>query len=157
MLLKSVQNHCSSTVNFPFEYWTKLKIPSKIKRSVCFLLLLPCYWALKLREKGTCCISNLFPHGPRNPNEAYFHWNPERLGMGRQIGQINSGAFGVFSAELSAPILVQLHESIIQQLFLQKTKPSLYPHPKYFFGIRIWIWAAKNKGFSLRVSVVRVS
>jgi hypothetical protein len=29
------------------------------------------------------------------------------LGLGRQIGQINSGAFGVFSVELSAPILVQ--------------------------------------------------
>ena len=46
-------------------------------------------------------------HGLRTPNEAFFHWNPELLGLGRQIGQINSGAFGVFSAELSAPILVQ--------------------------------------------------
>ena len=44
--------------------------------------------------------------------------------------------------------------SIIQPLFLQKTKP-LYPYPKYSFGIGIRIWAAKNKGFSLRVSVVR--
>ena len=34
-----------------------------------------------------------------------------------------------------------------------KTKP-LYPHPKYFFGIGISICAAKNQGFSLRVSVV---
>ena len=35
--------------------------------------------------------------------------------------------------------------SIIQPLFLQKTKP-LYPHPKYVFGIGIGIgiWAAKN-------------
>ena len=33
-------------------------------------------------------------------------------------------------------------------------KKSLYP--KYLFGIRIWIWAAKNEGFSHRVSVVRV-
>ena len=46
--------------------------------------------------------------GLRTPNEAFFHQNPELLGLGRQIGQINSGAFGVFSAELSAPILVQL-------------------------------------------------
>ena len=29
--------------------------------------------------------------------------------------------------------------SIIQPLFLQKTKPS-HPHLKYLFGIRIWIW-----------------
>ena len=27
--------------------------------------------------------------------------------LGRQIGQISSGAFGLFSAKLSAPILVQ--------------------------------------------------
>ena len=35
----------------------------------------------------------------------------------------------------------------------EKTKP-LYPNPKYIFGIGIWIWAAKNLKFSLRVSVV---
>jgi hypothetical protein len=40
------------------------------------------------------------------PNEAFFHENPELLGLGRQIGQINSGAFWVFLAELSAPILL---------------------------------------------------
>ena len=45
--------------------------------------------------------------------------------------------------------------SINQSLFLQKTKLS-YPNPKYLFGIGIWIWAAKNWGFSHRVSVVRV-
>ena len=44
--------------------------------------------------------------------------------------------------------------SIIQPLFLQKTTP-LYPTPKYLFGSGIWIWAAKNLRFSLRVSVVR--
>ena len=38
------------------------------------------------------------------PNEA-FYLNPELLGLGRQIGQINSGTFRVFSAKLSAPIL----------------------------------------------------
>ena len=31
----------------------------------------------------------------RTPNEAFFHRNPELLGLGRQIGKINSGAFGV--------------------------------------------------------------
>ena len=39
-------------------------------------------------------------HGLQTPNEAFFYWNPELLGLGRQIGLINSGAFGVFSAEL---------------------------------------------------------
>ena len=41
-------------------------------------------------------------HGLWTPNEAFFHWSPELLGLGRQIGQINSGVFGVFSAKLSA-------------------------------------------------------
>ena len=44
--------------------------------------------------------------------------------------------------------------SIIQPLFLQKTKP-LYPHPKYLFVLGIWIWAVKNEEFSLHLSVVR--
>jgi hypothetical protein len=39
-------------------------------------------------------------------NEAFFHQNPNLLGLGRQFGKINFGAFGVFSADLSAPILV---------------------------------------------------
>ena len=34
-------------------------------------------------------------HKLRVPNEAFFHWNPELLGFGRQIWQINSGAFWV--------------------------------------------------------------
>ena len=44
----------------------------------------------------------IWAHRLRTPNEAFIHWNPELLGLGKQIGQINSGAFGVFSAELSA-------------------------------------------------------
>jgi hypothetical protein len=54
------------------------------------------------------------------------------LGLGRQIWGINFGAFGIFSVDLSAPILVSINEP----LFLQKTK-LLYPHPKYLFGIGI--------------------
>ena len=47
-----------------------------------------------------------YGRGLQTPNEALFHWNPELLGLGRQIGWINSWAFGVFSAKLSASILV---------------------------------------------------
>jgi hypothetical protein len=47
-----------------------------------------------------------FDHGLRTPNEAFFYQIPKLLGLGRQIGQINFGAFGVFSANLSAPGLV---------------------------------------------------
>ena len=45
-------------------------------------------------------------YGLRTPNEAIFHQNPKLLGVGRQFGQISFGAFGVFSTNLSAPILV---------------------------------------------------
>jgi hypothetical protein len=45
-------------------------------------------------------------HGLRTPNEAFFHLNPDLFGFGRQIGQMNSRTFGVFSADLSVPILV---------------------------------------------------
>ena len=79
-------------------------------------------------------------------------------GLGRQIGQINYGAFG---GTLSWAVIVSFWYSeflcfmffIIQSLLLQKTKP-LYPHPNYSYGIGIWIWAEKNLEFSLRVSVV---
>ena len=47
------------------------------------------------------------PHRLRTPNEAFFHQNPKLLGLGRQFGQINFGAFEVFLADLSAPIWVQ--------------------------------------------------
>ena len=36
-----------------------------------------------------------------------FSLKSRDFGLGRQIGQINSGAFGVFSTKLWAPILVQ--------------------------------------------------
>ena len=73
-------------------------------------------------------------HGLRTPNEAFFHWNPELLGLGRQIRQKILGYLGYFRPNVSGPILVQWVLSIIQPLFLQKTKP-LYPHPKYFLGL----------------------
>ena len=70
-------------------------------------------------------------HGLRTPDAAFFHRNLKILGLGRQIGQICFGAFGVFLADLSAPILVLRVPcpcfpmfSINQPLFLQK---SLYP------------------------------
>ena len=52
--------------------------------------------------------SHAIDHGLRTPNEAYFHQNRKILGLGRQFGQTNFGAFGVFSANLSAPIILVL-------------------------------------------------
>ena len=43
-------------------------------------------------------------HGLRTLNEAFFQRNPKFFGLFGQFGQIN---FGVFSADLLAPILVQ--------------------------------------------------
>ncbi len=94
--------------------------------------------------KWSTTVNNTLGHGLWTPNEAFFHWNPELLGLGRQIGQINSGAFGVFSAKLSAPILVQEVPCPCFPLFNHYFYKTLYPHPKYLFGIGRWIWAAKN-------------
>ena len=41
---------------------------------------------------------------PRTPKEAFFHQNTKLSGLGRQFGWISFGAYGVFSANLSAPI-----------------------------------------------------
>ena len=78
-------------------------------------------------------------HGLRTPNEAFFHLNPELLGLGRQIGQIHSGAFAVFAVKLSAPIFVQWVPCpcfpLFNPYFYKKTKP-LYPTSQLF----IWEW-----------------
>jgi hypothetical protein len=68
----------------------------------------------------------------------FFHWNPELFGLGRQIGQINSGAFWVFSAELSAPILAQWVPCPCFPLFNHyfNKKLSLYFHiPNIYLGL----------------------
>ena len=90
-------------------------------------------------------------------NEAFFHWNPELLGLGRQFGQINFGVFLVFAAVLSAPILVLWVPCPcfpwINHYFYKKL--SLYIQiPNINLGFNFW--AAKNQGFSHRVTVVCV-
>ena len=77
-------------------------------------------------------------HGLRTLNEAFFYWNPELLELGRQIGQINSVAFGIFSAKLSAPILVQWVPCPCFPLFNHYfyNKLSLYIHiPNIYLGL----------------------
>jgi hypothetical protein len=58
-----------------------------------------------LPKLSSCALLHL-KHGLRTPYEAFYHRNPKLLGLSRQIRQINFGAFGVFLADLSAPILV---------------------------------------------------
>ena len=77
-------------------------------------------------------------HGLRTPNEAFFHWNSELMGLSRQIGEINSRAFGVFSAKLSLPILVQWVPCPCFPLFNHYfyKKLSLYIHiPNIYLGL----------------------
>jgi hypothetical protein len=77
-----------------------------------------------------------FNQGLRTPNEAFFHWNPKLLGLGRQNGQINSEAFGVFSAELSTPILVQWVHVFHNSIIISTKELSLYIHiPNTYLGL----------------------
>ena len=78
-------------------------------------------------------------HALRTPNEAFFHRSPELLGLGRQIGQINSGASRVFLAKLSALILVQslpcpffplFNHYFYKKLSLYMHSPNSNPDPK---------------------------
>ena len=80
--------------NLPWQRCDRYKILNSKLETVWLSLIL---WHL-----GTFATKQ----GLWTPNEAFFHWNPELLGLGRQIWQINSGALWVFLAELSAPILV---------------------------------------------------
>ena len=70
-------------------------------------------------------------YGRPNCNEAFSHRNPNILGLGRQFGQVHFTAFGVFSADLSAPILIECSESLaFHNLYFYK-KIGLYvqiPH-----------------------------
>ena len=68
-----------------------------------------------MASRGNYLLTFPTHHGLRTPDEAFFHRNPKLLGLGRQFGKINLflytvtnfGAFGVFSADLSAPTLVR--------------------------------------------------
>ena len=51
-------------------------------------------------------FSNVEATDYERPIQPFIHKNPKVLGLGRHFGQINYAAFGVFLADLSAPILV---------------------------------------------------
>ena len=53
-------------------------------------------------------------NGLRTPNEAFFHSNPEFLGLGSQIGQVNFGAFGgIFGQTISTHTMSPLSMGIV--------------------------------------------
>ena len=86
---------------------------------------------------------NRVNHGLRTLNEDFFHWNPELLGLSRQIGQINKfwGIWSIFGKTTVHWVPCPCFPLFKHCFWF--TKP-LYTHPKYLFGIGIWIWAAKN-------------
>ena len=92
-----------------------------------------------------------------HPERAFFQ-NFWTFWLGQTFwAEIFWGIWGIFGQNISThfgTVSFLSMFSITQLLFLQKTKP-LYPTPKYLFGSGIWIQAAKNLRFSLRVSVVR--
>ena len=73
------------------------------------------------------------------PNEAYFHQNPNLLGLGKQFGRTHFGAFGVvhifgqfISTHFDTVSSLSMF-SINQQLFLQKNL-------LLYIQIPIWDW-----------------
>ena len=95
------------------------------------------------------CDLNCYEHGLQTTDAQWslFSSKSQTFGLGQTIWVDTFwGIWGIFSRTISthfgtvSPLSMFF---IIQPLILRKTKP-LYPHPKYLFGIGIWIWAAKN-------------
>ena len=65
-----------------------------------------------------------------DPNEAFFHWNCKLLALDRQFVLINFWAFGLFSADFLAPILIPWVPCpcfpLINHYFYKKHKPQVY-------------------------------
>ena len=73
----------------------------------------------------------------------FFIEIPNFWAWANNLGRYILGHFWYFRPILVLWVPWIVHVFYNQSLYLQKTKP-LYPHPKYLFGIGIWIWAAKN-------------
>ena len=90
-----------------------------------------------------------FEHGLRTTNESFFSLKSRTFGLGQTNWSDNLwmwGTWGTFDRFISIHFGTVSPLSIFsnnQLLLLQKTRP-LYPHPKYLFGIGIWISAEKN-------------
>jgi hypothetical protein len=84
------------------------------------------------RIMGQNCVwfSIGYVHRLQTPNEAFFHCNPELLGLERQNGQINSGAFGYFRPHYQHPFWYS--ESLVHvfhySTIISTKKLSLYIH-----------------------------
>ena len=90
----------------------------------------------------------------RTPNEDFFQWYPTLLGLGRQIGLINFGAFGIFSTDLSALFWHWFHcpwdLGVFPTIFVLFSGLT-HIYPKYTPNM---ILAVKNLGNSHQTSVI---
>ena len=90
------------------------------------------------KEELLTNIYLFYGHGIQTPNEAFFHWNPELLGLIRQIGQLILWVFWVFLANPSAPILAHCTESLVHfNHYFYKKEISLYIQIPFFFFLEL--------------------
>ena len=140
-----IYQHSNSYVHYIFKYLRNQLESKNIPNWMWSILQVCTYFP---------CISHVFPmYFPSFPDISqvhyffkYFPGIPKLLGLGRQIGQIHFGAFGVFSAKLSALISTHIGTVsplslvfIIQPLFLQNTNAlsfyvtkTVLVRPKWF-------------------------
>ena len=76
-----------------------------------------------VRQQAQCILHQYTEARTTDTQREVFFETPKLLGLGRQIGPKIIGAVGVFSAKLSAPILVLWVTCPCFPLFLQKIKP----------------------------------
>ena len=91
-------------------------------------------------------------HGLRTPYEAFFHWNQELLDLPRKNWAGKIWGFGVFLAELSAPILVQWVPcpcfSLFNHYFYKKTKTFYIHIPNSYLGFRFEFWPQRIRNLT---------
>ena len=102
--------------------------------------------------RETTKINGKSNHGLRTPDEAFFHRNPEIFGSDRQIGQINSGAFGVFSPNYQHPFWYS--ESIVHVFHYSTIISIVFISTSQIF---IWDWDLNlgGKWLGIKPSFVR--
>ena len=90
-----------------------------------------------------CCvlvILFLLEHRLWTPNEAFFYWNPQLFGLGETNWAYEFwGNWGIFGQTISTHFVPCPHFSHYLTIISSKQTKPLYPHPKYFYEIGIWI------------------
>ena len=111
---------------------TGKKMPShSTQKQVCSTKQIQNRTALSKRANAQvsgCPTWDTAVHKLRTPNEAFFH-RQLILGLSRQFGQINFGAFWVFSTNLSTTLVHVFHQSTFistKKLSLKTEVPNIF-------------------------------